>query len=144
MMADRAAIERCIPHAGRMVLLDAVVRWDATRIACTAMPPTAQHPLARNGAVPSVSAAEYAAQAAGVHGFLIDRPESPRQGVLAKLTDVQLATAWIPHDRGRVLVKAELLSRTAAGCLYAFEVACDRTPIACGRLMVAFKQHIAQ
>lgn len=144
MMADRATIERCIPHAGHMVLLDAVVRWDATRIACSALPPAAHHPLARDGAVPSVSAAEYAAQAAAVHGFLIDRPESPRHGLLAKLTDFELATAWIPHDRGSVLVKAELLSRTAAGCLYDFEVACDRTPIARGRLMIAFKQRTAQ
>lgn len=144
MMLDRATIELCIPHAGRMVLLDAVVRWDATRIACSAMPPTAHHPLDRDGAVPSVAAAEYAAQAAAVHGFLIDQPESPRQGLLAKLTDVELATAWIPRDRGSVLVKAELLSRTAAGCLYDFEVACDATPIARGRLMVAFMQHTTQ
>jgi predicted hotdog family 3-hydroxylacyl-ACP dehydratase len=144
MTADRVAIARCIPHAGRMVLLDAVVRWDATRIACSAMPPTALHPLARDGAVPSVAAAEYAAQAAAVHGFLVDRPATPRQGLLAKLTDVELATAWIPDDRGSVLVKAELLSRTAAGCLYDFEVACDRTSIARGRLMVAFKQDVTQ
>lgn len=144
MTADRAAIEGCLPHADRMVLLDAVVRWDATRIACSALPPTEEHPLARDGAVPSISAAEYAAQAAAVHGFLIDRPAGPRQGLLAKLTDVELATARIPGDRGSVLVKAELLSRTAAGCLYDFEVACDRTPIARGRLMVAFKERTTQ
>jgi predicted hotdog family 3-hydroxylacyl-ACP dehydratase len=123
-----------------MVLLDAVVRWDATRIACSAMPPTANHPLARDGAVPSVVAAEYAAQAAAVHGFLLDRPRSPRQGLLAKLTGVELETAWIPRDRGTVIVMAELMSRTSAGCLYDFKVACDRTPIAHGRLMVAFTQ----
>lgn len=144
MMRDRATIERCLPHTGRMVLLDSVIRWDATRIACSAMPPTAHHPLARDGAVPSMAAAEYAAQAAAVHGFLIDRAESPRQGLLAKLTDVELTAAWIPDDRGSVLVKAELLSRTAGGCLYDFEVACDRTPIARGRLMVAFTQHTTQ
>ena len=143
MMLDRAAIERCIPHTGRMVLLDSVVRWDATRIACSAMPPTAHHPLVRDGAVPSVAAAEYAAQAAAVHGFLIDQPECPLPGLLAKLTDVELSAALIPGDRGSVLVKAELLSRTAGGCLYDFEVACDRTPIAHGRLMVAFTQKTA-
>lgn len=144
MMFDRAAIEGCIPHAGRMVLLDAVVRWDATRIACSAMPPTAHHPLMRDGAVPSVAAAEYAAQAAAVHGFLLDRPASPRPGLLAKLTAVELEASWIPHDRGTVIVMAELMSRTAAGCLYDFEVACDRTPIARGRLMVAFTQQSPQ
>ena len=144
MMVDRATIESCIPHAGRMVLLDAVVRWDATRIACSAIPPTAQHPLARAGSVPSVAAAEYAAQAAAVHGFLLDRPGATRRGLLAKLTDVELETFWIPHDRGPVIVMAELLSRTAAGCLYGFEVACDTTPIARGRLMVAFTQRTLQ
>ena len=139
MMLDRAAIERRVPHAGAMCLLDAV----------TAMGRGA-HRLPRRGAralpirwrataiVPAVAASEYAAQATAVHGALLDGQAAPRDGVLAKLSDVELHSARIPFDAGPLAVRAELLGRGAAGCLYGFDVATERQPIASGRLMVAF------
>jgi len=72
MTLDHAGIERCVPHAGSMVLLDAVLHWDATHIVCSAAAPNAGHPLARDGAVRAVTAAEYAAQAVAVHGALLE------------------------------------------------------------------------
>lgn len=135
---DRAAIERCVPHAGAMLLLDAVTRWDDTQIVCSAPPPDAAHPLARRGSVPAVAAIEYGAQAAAVHGFLIEQPSRHRPGVLAKLTDVHLHAASIPSDLGALRVNAQLLSRIAEGCLYEFAVQSGDRSIAHGRLMVAF------
>ena len=137
-MLDRAAIERRVPHAGTMCLLDAVTQWDAVHIACRAAAPSAAHPLARDGIVPAVVAIEYAAQATAVHGTLLDEQAAPRDGVLAKLSDVELHSARIPFDAGPLAVRAELISRGAAGCLYGFVVATERQPIASGRLMVAF------
>ncbi len=86
----------------------------------------------------AVIAAEYAAQAIAVHGALLEREAAPRLAMLAKLSDVALHSACIPTDRGPLAVRAQLLGRTAAGCLYDFEVACARQPIASGRLMLAF------
>jgi predicted hotdog family 3-hydroxylacyl-ACP dehydratase len=136
-MQDRAVIEQCVPHAGAMVLLDAISRWDALSIECTAPTPGAGHPLMRDGRVPAIAAVEYAAQAAAVHGALLDGHAAPRAGVLAKLSDCDLMAACIPSAGGRLDVKAELLSRGDAGCLYAFSVTCGR-PVVRGRLMVAF------
>ena len=47
MMLGRTQIERLVPHAGAMCLLDAVMAWDSSSIDCTSARPTAQHPLAR-------------------------------------------------------------------------------------------------
>lgn len=135
---DRAAIERCVPHAGSMVLLESVTRWDADHIVCRALAPGRDHPLARRGTVPAVAAVEYGAQAAAVHGFLVERPAAPRPGVLAKLSDVELHSACIPADGGDLRVRARLLSRVAQGCLYDFDVACAGSVVVQGRLMVAF------
>lgn len=137
-LLDRAAIERCVPHAGAMLLLDSVTQWDSAHIVCSAQPPGTDHPLARQGCVSSVAAIEYGAQAAAVHGFLIEQPSLHRPGVLAKLTDVQLHVSHIPSDLGALRVNARLLSRVAEGCLYEFDVQSVDGSIAQGRLMVAF------
>jgi predicted hotdog family 3-hydroxylacyl-ACP dehydratase len=138
MTLDRAAIERRVPHAGAMCLLDAVIQWDATHITCVACAPSALHPLARDGTVPAVAAVEYAAQATAVHGALLDTQDAPRAGMLAKLSNVELHMSSIPADGGPLNVRAEMLNRGASGCLYAFEIAGRRQRIASGRLMVVF------
>jgi predicted hotdog family 3-hydroxylacyl-ACP dehydratase len=138
MMPNREAIERMVPHAGSMCLLDAVIAWDPFHIACSAVEPCATHPLARDGRVPAVAACEYAAQASAVHGALLDNSQVPRAGMLAKLMDVRLHSSCFPAGGGPLDVRAELLGRTAAGCLYAFDVGSNDTPVASGRLMVAF------
>ncbi len=136
-LLDRSQIERRIPHAGAMCLLDAVRRWDATTIACEAGAPTAAHPLARSGIVPAIAAVEDAAQAAAVHGALLDAADTPRAGRLAKLIEVELPVAAL--DAGALTVHAELLSRVEAGCMYRFEVSDRRGCVARGRLLVAFQ-----
>ncbi len=135
---QRTDIERCVPHAGVMVLLDSVAFWDTTHIVCTAAAPDDEHPLARDGVVSAIAAVEYGAQAAAVHGFLIEQPELHRPGLLAKLTDVRLHVPRIPSDLGELTVNAQLLSRVAQGCLYDFAVRTADEPVAHGRLMVAF------
>jgi len=121
-----------------MCLLDEVQSWDATRIVCLAAAPTADHPLARGPTVSAIVAVEYAAQAAAVHGALLDGEARPRPGMLAKLTDVELAELVLGRAGGKLVVNAELLSRADSGCMYRFEVVEQRVCIARGRLTVAF------
>ena len=138
----RSQIQSRIPHAGAMCLLDAVQCWDATTIICQAAAPTAGHPLAHtSGAqdVPAAAAVEYAAQAAAVHGSLLDDSDSPRDGMLAKLTDVELGPSGLDEAGGPLTIRAELLSRVASGCMYSFEVSNQRACVARGRLLVAFQ-----
>ena len=138
MTLTRTDIERLVPQRGAMCLLDAALAWDASHIHCRAAAPGPGHPLARQQAVPAIAAVEYAAQATAVHGALLDPALAPRAGLLAKLSEVQLHADAIPRDGGALEVRAERLSHSAAGCLYAFTVACGQRPIASGRLLVAF------
>ncbi len=136
---NRAQIESRVPHAGAMCLLDSVQQWDATSIVCQALAPTAAHPLARAQAVPAIAAVEYAAQAAAVHGALLDATDSPREGMLAKLSEVELCATTLDAAGGALTVRADMLSRVATGCMYSFEVSDQRACVVRGRLLVAFQ-----
>ena len=139
MRLDRSSIARLVPHAGAMCLLDEVTHWSPTAIACTSAAPASGHPLARAGAVAAIVATEYAAQATAVHGALLEETPGPRPGMLATLVDVRLGCA-MRVDGPALSIAAELLSRSPAGCLYAFRVHSGNASVAEGRLMVALLQ----
>ncbi len=138
MKADRTVIERLVPQGGTMCLLGAVVDWDATQIVCTASEPSGAHPLLSGDDLPGIAACEYAAQAAAVHGALVEGKHAPVAGMLAKLMDVDLHLAVFPRAGGALTVRAQQISRVAKGCLYAFVVEDATARVASGRLMVAF------
>jgi predicted hotdog family 3-hydroxylacyl-ACP dehydratase len=94
--------------------------------------------LLQNGQLPSTAAIEYAAQAAGVHGFLIGKSSAAQFGVLAKLSDISLSATVIDPAHSPLQIYAELIAHTDAGCIYNFEVKGARLSIASGRLMIAF------
>ena len=136
MKIDRTGIERLVPHAGAMCLLDEVTAWEQDWIVCASAAPAATHPLARAGRVPAIAAAEYAAQATAVHGALIDTTGAPRTGLLATLVDVTLAAPELPVGQA-LRIRADLLGRSPAGCMYEFEVSAGAGVIVTGRLTVA-------
>lgn len=142
MKLEREAIARLVPHAGAMCLIDEVSDWGPAAIRCSSAAPGPGHPLARQGRVPAIVAAEYAAQATAVHGALLEPADPPRAGLLATLMDVELAVATLPGS-GTLSIRAELLGRSDAGCLYRFEVASAATPVASGRLLVALARETA-
>ncbi len=139
-MPDRAAIERLVPHAGSMCLLESVSEWDDLHIECMAPAPDALHPLAREGHVPAIVACEYAAQAAAVHGALLDNASTPREGMLVKVTDLLLHCGVFPEHP--LDVHAAILGRVTGGCLYLFRVRSNSTELASGRLMIAFTKSV--
>jgi predicted hotdog family 3-hydroxylacyl-ACP dehydratase len=136
MKLMRAEIERLVPHAGAMCLIDGVTQWSRDTIACTSALPDAGHALAHAGRVGAIAAAEYAAQATAIHGALLAPSSRPRAGMLATLVDVQLSMPAMPVQGEALCIRADLLSRSADGCMYSFDVRSGATPISSGRLMV--------
>lgn len=134
-MLNRLQIERRVPHAGSMSLLDRVSDWNGTAIVCHAAAPTGEHPLRREGSVPAVAAVEYAAQAAAIHGSLLDGRERARAGLLAGVGGMELRSECID---GALVIQATLESAVPSGCSYAFEVRDERGLCARGRLTIAF------
>jgi predicted hotdog family 3-hydroxylacyl-ACP dehydratase len=134
-MLNRMQIEGRVPHAGAMCLLNSVSEWDAANIVCHASAPDTDHPLRHAQAVPSIAAVEYAAQAAAVHGSLLDCADRPRSGMLVKLNEIELGSGAIS---GALVIRATLEGRVASACSYSFAVHEAETCCARGRLMIAF------
>ena len=134
----RKVVEKMLPHAGSMRLIDSVTCWTADSIECHGSCNCLDHPLSQNGKLSSTVAIEYAAQATAVHGFLLANDNVAKFGVLAKLTDISLHMAVVDNIQSPLRIFAQLVARTDQGCIYNFEVNGTRLPIASGRLMIAF------
>ncbi len=139
-LLDRAAIAARIPHAGRMVLLDAVDAWDDAHIVCrTDSHRESDHPLAIAGRLSSACGVEYAAQAMALHGGLtapVDPENRPRLGFLASVRGVTMAVARLDDLPGPLTIEATRESGDASRVLYAFEIRGDGRVLVSGRAAV--------
>lgn len=143
MNPGRADIERMLEHAGDMCLLDSTLAWDEQQIRCSASAPQTGHPLMREGRLPAIAGAEYAAQAAALHGALLDSVDTPRPGMLANVRDIVFHRAWFPQSAELLTVQAKVLSRSESACMYSFDVASGREAVTSGNLMVVFLEQTA-
>ena len=128
-----------VPHAGAMCLLKSAVSWDASGILCRAISHLdAANPLRRDGRLAALCGAEYAMQAAALHGALLDGARPPA-GRVAALRDIRLLVATLDDPAfGVLIVDARLQHREAGGLLYDFILtAADGRPLVTGRAAVA-------
>ena len=138
MLVDKAEIERRIPHAGGMCLLDGVLEWNADTIHCRA---TSHHdpnnPLRRNGKLYAISGVEYASQAMAIHGALSGAVAGrPRAGYLVSLRDVICHCAWLDDGSDELIVSAERMMGDESRVVYGFSVASGGEEIIAGRATV--------
>ncbi len=138
MQIDKAEIERRIPHAGAMNLLDSVIEWNAEHIRCRAISHRdLSNPLRVNGTLYAISGVEYASQAMAVHGALSGAVAGrPRAGYLASLRDVVCHRATLDGDHAELTVYAESLMGDETRVMYAFSVAVGEEKIVTGRATV--------
>lgn len=123
-MLDHTGIAARIPHQGSMCLLDAVVDWSPTSIACRAVSHTdPANPLRAADRLGVAADIEYAAQAMAVHGALLAATnDPPRQGYLASVRGVQLHVARLDDLPGELCITAECLSGNGNHILYQFAI----------------------
>ena len=138
MLIDKAEIERRIPHAGAMNLLDGVIEWDTETIRCRAISHCdPDNPLRVNGKLYAISGVEYASQAMAVHGALSGAVAGrPRAGYLASLRDVVCHRATLDGDHAELTVYAESLMGDETRVMYAFSVSAGTEEIITGRATV--------
>lgn len=120
---DRLA--ELLPHAGAMVLLDAVVTWDAASIRCRTRSHLAPgNPLRRDGRLGSVCGVEYGLQAAALHGAMRAGGIAQRAGYVARLRDVVLHVDRIDDPAlGMLGIEARLEREEGGGLMYGLLVA---------------------
>ena len=128
---------RLLPHAGDMCLLSAVESWDEDKISCRAISQTDQkNPLRHNGEISAISGVEYAAQAMGVHGALLDTSaDTPTLAYLAALRGVKLHNDSL-HQYPEITISCHRLGGDQQGFIYTFEIKAGDTLILEGRATV--------
>ena len=137
-MLTKPDIEKLIPHAGAMCLLERVLEWDATRIRCSSNTHRdAGNPLRSAGALPAVCGIEYAAQAMAVHGGLSGTiAGKPATGYLASLREVTCSTDFLDGPAGDLVVEAERLMGDESRVIYRFSLKVGETEMLTGRAAV--------
>ena len=121
-----------------MCLLEEVLEWDASSIACRATSHRdASNPLRTGDGLAAVVGVEYAAQAVAVHGSLTseDSP-GPKLGYLAALRDVICSVERLDIEKGDLVVRANQVAAESGRLLYDFRVESGGRELLRGRLSV--------
>lgn len=117
MLMARDQIAPLVPHAGAMLLIETVERWDRQGIVCASdNHRSADHPLRHADRLSSMHAIEYAAQAAAVHGGLLGAGACAPLRVLGAIRDARFARDRLDDlpDRLRIEAICQLYDARAA------------------------------
>lgn len=135
-MLTRDAIAAMLPHAGDMVLLDAVEDWSGTEIACRAASHRSpDNPLRSGGRLSVLCGVEYGAQAMALHGALVRGGEA-RPGVLASLRNVACHVERLDDLDPDLSVRASLVASETNSFVYGFALRAGETAVMEGRAAV--------
>ena len=138
-LQTREAIERLVPHAGRMCLWQRVLAWDAQSIRLEADDHVdAAHPLRHRNRLHAVHLAEYGAQTMAVHGGLRAQLAGgvARPGLLVALRGVVLHRDRVDDLHGALEGEASVLVESETGWQYAFSIRHAGNLLAEGRAAV--------
>ncbi len=127
-----------------MFLLEQVERFDRNEIECSAISHRApDNPLRHGNRLPVHAAIEYAAQAAGVHGGLLNRqlhPDAPAQmGYLAVISNLFWQVQRLDDLPGVLQIHARRTAVTPGGRAYHVSIEHQGVPIMSGDLIIALE-----
>jgi predicted hotdog family 3-hydroxylacyl-ACP dehydratase len=134
LLIGKEEIARLLPHAGNMVLIDGVTSWDETSIVCvTESHRSPTNPLRLRGRLASVHAIEYAAQAAAIHGGLIECGKAPLR-LLAAVRQAAFVRPWLDDLRRPIRIEAKTAFLDPGAAVYVARLLCEEEAIASMRL----------
>lgn len=139
MLIGRQEIAAMIPHGEGMCLLDEVTQWDAGRIVCrtnTHLDPN--NPLLDATGLPALSALEYCAQAAAVHGELLARSQGSNAppGWLASVRDATFLAPRLDTCEGALEIEARVVRIGGGGYVYDVSLSGGEAIIASARIII--------
>lgn len=143
-MLEKSQIEGLLPHHGNMFLLERVFTYDRDAIECGALSHCdPENPLRHLGKLPAHAGIEYAAQAAGVHGGLLNRDvnplATPQMGYLAVVTNMHWTVARLDDLPGSLHIFARRTAVTPGGRLYHVRIEHQARVILHGELVIALE-----
>ena len=137
MSLGRDAIARLVPHQGAMCLLEEVLEWDESAIACRATSHRDRaNPLRGGAGLPAIMGVEYAAQAVAIHGSLAEKSSGAKKGYLAALRDVVCSVERLDSEGSDLVVRATRIAAESGRLLYDFRIDAGGRELLRGRLSV--------
>lgn len=136
---DHDWIAGCIPHQGRMCLLDRVEEWDSQRILCRARSHRdIDNPLRAYGRLGAACGIEYAGQAMAVHGALVAQDDEPRSrlGYLVSVRSARLHAVRLDDIASDLLIAVNWVTRVEDSVLYQFKISDTARTLLDGRAAV--------
>jgi len=146
---NREEIERRLPHAGVMSLLDKIIQADETTLTAQAVSyRDADNPLRVNGKITMVNGIEYAAQAMAVHGALVLEKKQEEnkaelkssQGYIATVRNIELNSPYFPEadpsSSAALLIKVKQLMSDQNGFTYQFDIHYEQQQLISGRITI--------
>lgn len=136
-------LQRLLPHAGRMRLIDRIDSYDEHRIVCSSdSHRAAEHPLAHDGVLSIVCGLEYGAQAMAIHGALLAPTTLPsantpaRHGYLVAASDLRWTIERLDQCAAPLLIEAFSEFRQQHQVSYRFELRASDQAVLSGRALV--------
>ena len=134
-------VRELVPHQGAMCLLEEVMAWDESAIACRATSHRdPSNPLRSAEGLSAIMGVEYAAQAVAVHGSLNNKSQKPRVGYLAGLRDVACFVERLDTEPGDLTVRATKVAAEGGRLLYDFRIDAGGRELLKGRLSVVLSK----
>lgn len=117
----RQQLQRLLPHAGTMCLIDQVLSWTPTTICCSSRTHMDQNnPLRFNGKLSAHHLLEYGAQAMAIHGGLLKKSAHP--GFLAAVRNVKISVGSLDEVDTELIITANAKVNTDHGVIYEFRI----------------------
>lgn len=135
MPLSRNELAPLLPHAGNMLMIDRVTAFDDRQIACVSERHQAvDNPLRRDGRLAAHHAIEFAAQAAAIHGGLLEKGRRAPLRALAAVRKAHFAQPWLDEIDGPLMIDATIIMLDATAAVYQASLNRDETEIASMRL----------
>lgn len=132
-------IEQCLPHAGKMSLLNKVCHADRSHLAATAISHlSCDNPLRYNNRLATVNGIEYAAQAMALHGFMLSEAtdHAIQKGYIATVRNIEIDSPFFPDNDLPILVEVEQLMSDNNGFTYQFQISCEKKTLISGKITI--------
>ncbi len=142
MLMDRAAIADLIPHGSAMCMLDGLISWDGELIQCCSdRHRAADNPLLESGVIPGACLVEFCAQAAALHGALLQH-EMPGQTpapvlYLGAVKQLQLHRQTIDRSLPTLQIFAQCAVASSSGSIYQISAMAGADQLLQGRIVLA-------
>lgn len=134
-MTDLKYIEHLLPHKGRMVLIEEILRWDPKSILCsTESHRSITNPLRREGILPAIHGIEYGAQSVAIHAALLGKDG---ERVLGGVRDLKASVSRLDLIQRKIMIVARWEWQSAMGSIASFELREDARILVSGRVIVS-------